>query len=100
LLPKERITPLEISSLVEESNDFTVILPEKMKPFIPNEKKEIKNNAGVFSFEVKTDGTKIIIHKSLKLEKRLIQPDEYPEFKTLLDHWNANRYREVVLVNP
>jgi hypothetical protein len=49
---------------------------------------------------VKTDGTKIIIHKSLKLEKRLIQPDEYPEFKTLLDHWNANRYREVVLVNP
>jgi hypothetical protein len=98
LLPKERITPLEISSLVEESNDFTVIFPEKMKPFIPNEKKELKNNAGVFSFEVKTDGTKIIIHKSLKLEKRLIQPAEYPEFKTLLDHWNADRYREVVFV--
>jgi len=67
-----------------------------MKPFIANEKKEIKNNIGAFSFEVKTEGPKIIIHKSLKLEKHLIQPEEYTNFKTLLDHWNANRYREVV----
>lgn len=98
LLPKDRITPLEISSLMEESNDFTFILPEKMKPFIPYEKKEQKNNIGAFSFEVKTEGTKVIVHKSLKLEKRLIQPAEYPEFKTLLDHWNADRYREIVFV--
>jgi hypothetical protein len=37
------------------------------------------------------------VHKSLKLEKRLIQPEEYTEFKALLDHWNADRYREVVI---
>jgi len=96
LLPKDRTTPLEISSIIEETNDFTYVLPDKMKPFIANEKKEIKNNIGAFSFEVKTEGPKIIIHKSLKLEKHLIQPEEYTNFKTLLDHWNANRYREVV----
>jgi hypothetical protein len=96
LLPKDRITPLEISSIIEENDDFTFVLPGKMKPFIPKEKKEIKNNTGAFSFEVKTDGQKVVVHKSLKLEKRLIQPEEYAEFKTLLDHWNADRYREVV----
>lgn len=96
LLPKKRTTPLEIAFMMEESNDFTFVLPDKMKPFIPNEKIELKNNTGVFSFEVKTKGEKVVVHKSLKLEKRLIQPTEYPEFKTLLDHWNADRYREVV----
>ncbi len=96
LLPKDRTTPLEIASVMEESDDFTYLLPDKMKPFIPNEKKELKNNTGVFSFEVKTKGEKVVIHKSLKLEKRLIQPSEYAEFKALMDHWNADRYREVV----
>ncbi len=96
LLPKNRITSLEISSIIEENNDFTFVLPDKMKPFIPNEKKEIKNNIGTFCFEVKTKGTKVIVHKSLKLEKHVIQPEEYAEFKTLLDHWNTNRFREMV----
>ncbi len=96
LLPKDRTTPLEIASVMEESNDFTYVLPDKMKPFIPNEKMELKNNAGSFSFVVNTKGQKVVVHKSLKLEKRLIRPEEYPEFKSLLDHWNADRYREVV----
>jgi hypothetical protein len=96
LLPKNRTTPLDISSLIDENNDFTIILPDKIKPFLSNEKKEIKNNAGTFTFEVKSENKKIMIHKSLKLEKQLIQPAEYPEFKTLLDNWNADRYREVV----
>jgi hypothetical protein len=96
LLPKDRTTPLEISSIIEENDDFTFVLTGKMKPFIPNEKKEIKNTIGVFSFEVKTKGQKVVVHKSQKLEKRLIQTAEYPEFKALMDHWNADRYREVV----
>ena len=96
LLPKDRSTPLEISSIAEENDNFTFVLPDKKKPFIPMEKKEIKNNTGVFSFEVKTEGKKVIVHKSLKLEKHLIQPEEYSNFKSLMDHWNADRYREVV----
>jgi hypothetical protein len=98
LLPKNRATPLEISSLMEESDDFTFVLPDKIKPFIPNEKMELKNNAGAFSFEVKIKGEKVVVHKSLKLENRLIQPAEYADFKSLLDHWNADRYREVVFI--
>ena len=98
LLPKDRTTSLEIASVIDESNDFTFVLPGKIKPFIPNEKLELKNHAGSFSYEVKTEGQNVVVHKSLKLEKQLIQLEEYPEFKTLMDHWNADRYREVVLV--
>ena len=67
-----------------------------MRPFLPEEKKEFKNNTGSFFFEVKTKGEKMTIIKSLKLNKRIIEPSEYTEFKTLMDHWNADRYREVV----
>jgi hypothetical protein len=98
LLPRDRNTPLEIPSIIEENYDFTYVIPEKMKTFIPKEIKEIKNDVGSFLFEVKTEGKKVVVHKSLKLEKRLIQPAEYPEFKALMDHWNADRYRGVVLV--
>jgi hypothetical protein len=99
LLPKDRTTPLEISSIIDENYDFVIFLPEKMKLFLPNEKKEIKNNEGSFIYEIKTEGKKIIIHKSIKFNHQLIQPSEYTDFKALIDHWNANRYREIVLTN-
>jgi len=98
LLPQNRTTPLEISALIEESNEFSIVLPKDLKPFIPKDKFEEKNKVGVFSFEVKQEKEKTIIHKSLKLYSRLIQPAEYAGFKTLMDHWNAERYKEIVLV--
>ncbi|MCX6246304.1 MAG: DUF3857 domain-containing protein [Bacteroidetes bacterium] len=96
LLPKERSTPLEVSSRIEEEDEFMFVLPEKTKPFLTEEMKEIKNHAGIFIFEIKTKGEKTTVKKSLKLNKRIIEPSEYAEFKALMDHWNAERYREVV----
>jgi hypothetical protein len=98
LLPKARTTPLEISSVMEENDNFSFVLPANLRPFIPQELKKIKNAAGEFIFEVKTSGQKVTVHKSLNINKRLIQPEEYADFKALMDHWNADRYREVVLV--
>ena len=99
LLTKTRNTPLEITSAMEESNDFSYILPGKMRPFLPDDKKELKNKAGEFSYEIETHGQKVTIHKSIKLKKRFIEPEDYAGFKALMDHWNAERYRTLVLVN-
>jgi hypothetical protein len=99
LLPKVRITPFEISSPIEESNEFSWVLPGRMKPFLPEDKKELKNKAGEFLYEVKTSGQKVTVHKSIKLNKRFIEPEDYAGFKALMDHWNAERYRTLVLVN-
>jgi hypothetical protein len=98
LLPKDRTTPLEMASRIEETDDFSYVLTGKLKLFLPSEKKEIKNDAGEFIFEVKTEGQKVTVHKSLKLNKRIIEPSEYAGFKSLFDHWNADRYRELVFV--
>lgn len=98
LLLKDRTTPLELSTLIEEEDEFTYLLPGKMNPFIPKEKKEIKNSSGEFIYEMKTEGSKLVVRKSLKLNKRIIETSEYAGFKALMDHWNAERDREVVLV--
>jgi hypothetical protein len=98
LLPKIRTTPIEISSVIEENDNFSFVLPANLKPFIPQEIKKIKNAVGEFLFEVKTNGQKVSLHKYLNIYKRIIQPEEYADFKALMDHWNADRYREVVLV--
>jgi hypothetical protein len=98
LLPKNRTTPLEISSAMEESDDFSIVLSNDLKLFIPKDKFEEKNKVGAFSFEGKQEKEKVFIHKSLKFYNRLIQPAEYADFRTLMDHWNAERYREIVLV--
>jgi hypothetical protein len=98
LLPKTRTTPLEISSVAEEIDNYSFVLPANLKPFIPQETKKIKNAAGEFLFEVKTNGQKVTLHKSLNIYKRLIRPEEYADFKSLMDHWNADRYREIVFV--
>ena len=69
-----------------------------MKPFLPKEKLDLKNSIGEFSYDIKTESHKITVHKYINLYRRVIQPNEYADFKSLMDHWNAERYREVALV--
>ncbi len=98
LLPAKRETPLEINSGIEEKYDFSVAVPEGMLLFSPETKKEVSNSAGTFSYELKNEGKKLRIKRSIVLEKKLIRPEEYGEFKALMDLWNFERYREVVFV--
>ncbi|MGE5423851.1 MAG: DUF3857 domain-containing protein [Syntrophothermus sp.] len=97
LLPKNRVTPLEIPSEMEEKYDFTLDAAG-MKLFNTGKPVSIRNNCGSFLYEVKQDGSKLIIKKSIQLSKRIISPDDYANFKELMDNWNNSRTREIVLV--
>jgi hypothetical protein len=96
LLPKERISSFEIPSVVEENYEFTFALPEGMKLFTSENKMELENKAGRFLFSVKKSGDKVIVTKYMKLDKRVIDPSAYAEFKALMDRWNADRYRQII----
>ena len=98
LLPKNRITPIEIPSEMEESYEYTFILPEGMSPFSPDKKLEINNAAGSFYYELRTEAAKVTVKKNIKLKKRIIPVSEYSEFKALMDSWNNDRYRELIFI--
>jgi hypothetical protein len=96
LLPKTRITPVEIPSPVEEAYDFTFNLPEGMKLFTPEKKTDIKNKAGELYFEVKKSGNEVLVIKRIKLVKSIIDPSAYADFKALMDNWNLSRNKEII----
>jgi hypothetical protein len=68
-----------------------------MKSFSPEKKLEINNKAGSFSYELKTGNSKVTITKNIKLRKRIIPVGEYSDFKSLMDNWNNDKFRELIL---
>jgi hypothetical protein len=84
--------------LIEENDSFTFNLPEGMKSFIPEETRELKNKIGSFTFSRKTKRNQVIITRSLKYFQTLIPPESYSSFRDLQSLWNAEKYRQLILV--
>jgi len=98
LLPKNRTTPVEIPCEMEESYEYTFVIPEGMSTFSPDKKLEINNSAGSFNYELTKEKGKVTISKNIKLKKRIIPVTEYSEFKALMDNWNNDRNREIIFM--
>jgi hypothetical protein len=97
LLPKNRTTPIEIPFKMEESYEYTFGIPEGMSTFSPDKKLEINNSAGSFNYELKTEKSKVTVKKYIKLKKRIIPVSDYADFKSLMDNWNNDKYKEIII---
>lgn len=98
LLPEKRVAPVEIPSETEESYKYVFFLPEGMSSFSPDKKLEINNAAGSFHYELKTDKSKVTVKKSISLKKRIIPVSEYRYFKTVMDNWNNDNYKQIIFL--
>lgn len=98
LLPSERETTLEIPMPVDESYELIFVLPKGMKLFSAEKKKEIRNSAGYYFFELKKEDEKVLLTKKIGLTKRTSATSEYSEFKALIDNWNSTKSKEVIFI--
>lgn len=96
LLPPDRSTELEIPSQADEIYEISLQIPAGLKLFSPEKRTEISNKAGTFLFDLKKNGDKVHVTRSLKLTEKVIAPELYSSFKSLMDHWNSEQYREAV----
>ena len=96
LLPKTRISALEIPYLVEENYDIIYTIPGDLKLFSSEKKVEINNKAGSFRFEIQQSGKNVQVKRMIRLSKRVIDPSEYDDFKALMDYWNSEKFRKVI----
>ena len=96
LLPKTRISTLEIPYLIEENYNISFIIPGDLKLFSAGKKVELINKAGSFNFEIKQGGKNVQVKRGIKLSKRIIDPSEYADLKTLMDYWNSEKFRKVI----
>ncbi|MDA3953752.1 MAG: DUF3857 domain-containing protein, partial [Bacteroidales bacterium] len=87
-LLNERKTPLQLSNFINESYDFNISLPEGFSLVSPNIKKELSNGIGSVIIEISSSDRDVHVIKSLKINKLVINPIEYNDFKNLINLWN------------
>lgn len=93
----KRQTPFELSQPINETYEFTVQLPEGFTFVAPDITKELNNNLGSVSITVTEENNTLKISRSLKIKKRLINPEEYSAFSDLLNIWRKDNYQEIIL---
>jgi len=98
-LPLKRLQSVEIPYQGEENYEYSLTLPAGWLLFTPEGKVELSNKAGRYLIEIKQDGNKVTISRKIKLTNRIIPPENYNDFKTLMDNWNDPRKREEIFIN-
>jgi len=98
-LSGKRETAFEVPSAADESYIYAITLPATMKLFTPAKKLTVSNKAGTFTWEVKSDGGRLIVKRQLKFSDRVFPVPEYKDFKILMDHWNNPWYRQLIFIN-
>jgi hypothetical protein len=91
-----RNSPLESPGALEESIHVTLSVPENLHILNSLEPVDISNKAGTFAFSITLDSGKLVIKKEIRLKDRIILPDVYGDFKTLMDNWNVGSTRELM----
>jgi hypothetical protein len=95
-LPARRNSSLEVPGALEESIHATLTVPESLHILNSLEPVDISNKAGSFTFSITMDAGKLVIKKEIRLKDRIISPEVYGDFKTLMDNWNVGSTRELM----
>lgn len=95
-LPSKRMQAFEIPYQGEENYEYSLSLPSGWALFSPAGKTELSNKAGKYLFEIKQEGNKVSISRKIKFSSRTIIPENYNDFKALMDNWNDPRKKEVI----
>ena len=56
-----------------------------------------QENAGQLKIRIHQQGNELLVTRSLILNKSVIQPVNYTDFRNLMNIWNEKKYREIIL---
>lgn len=83
----QRSVNLLLPYLPDETYTCILEISDGMAPVALPADKKIENHIGMMEVSVKKAGSRIEIHRSLKLKKQLITPAEYPVYYRLMAEW-------------
>ncbi|MBE9468236.1 MAG: DUF3857 domain-containing protein [Bacteroidetes bacterium] len=96
-LTKERATTLEIPFCINESYKFKLSIPDSYKLLATDTIISINNKLGSVNIEIVKGENNIMISRSIKLNKCIVEASEYQGFKNLIDAWLNPKNKEIVL---
>ncbi len=99
LLTTQRNSALELPENIVEKYDFTIVIPEHLRLVSKLVDLDIKNTAGQLVYKLGKKGNKIILIKTIELYDKIITPEKYSDFKTIMDIWNNPNYQNLIFVS-
>jgi hypothetical protein len=99
LLVSDRSTPLEISNTVDEDYKYSILIGKWYYSVNRDTTIEVENSVGrvFFSKIMDSDNADMLNYRrSLRLKKKIIYPNEYKDFKRLMDVWGDKNYKELI----
>lgn len=95
-LPEKRTTALQISNTVDENSNLIIEIPENLECLSDTFSIYIQNEVGELSIWLKKDGSKVEVHRNLKINQTSIQPEKYRHFRQMVNHW-LNPANKIIL---
>jgi len=97
LLPVERSVSLEIPELIHEKYEYAVSFPEGFKPISKNVVVEIENTVGYLLIKFERSKNEIIITREIRFTKKIIEVNNYSDFREIMNSWNSKNYKKILL---
>lgn len=98
-LESERLDPFVLPFSVDESYEYTVEIPEGYEFVNKKAKESWKNKAGSVSITMAPKGNQIVVTRQMTIDNKLIQTEQYNEFRELINAWLDENQRKVVFKN-
>jgi len=96
LLP-DRSDPFEVPSVINEQYSYEITLPAKTKLINPIELTEMKSDFGEIVLSTSQKDNKITVKRLLIITQQEIPVQQYDQFKQMMDLWNEENFRKLVL---
>lgn len=98
-LETTRTVPFALPGELTEKYAYTLTLPDDFEFVNKKENINLSNKAGSVRIIISAKDEKMIIERELRLTKKTIEPDEFSDFRALMNEWLDKNYRMLVVKN-
>jgi len=96
-LETTRTDPFALPGELTEKYAYSLTLPEGFEFVNKKENVNISNKAGSVRIIISPKDEKVIVERELRLTKKSIEPDEFSDFRALINEWLDKNYRIIVV---
>ena len=82
---------------ISESYNYTITLPDGYELVTMKQRVDLKNEAGAVKIELSPKDNQITVSRSLRLEKGVIAPADYPALRALVNEWLDANYTTLLI---
>ncbi len=97
LFTENRSAKIEIPFTINESYEYSFVIPEGFSVVNSVNKIEITNDLGSVYLEIKKNKDKLKIIRKISLNKKIIDLNKYDDFKELIKAWKNKKYRQLIV---